>query len=171
MEDNYNLENLKTKKRINGKRKGNKFENDLAKILNKRFDVKEFSRTPGSGAYATTHNLPDYLTIYGDLITPQYFKFVIESKRGYNSFNLYDLYDDTSIIFNFLGQCEKDSEKAKKESLVILKQDRKKILAALKTDLLEGQLTNIITFGECGEYCLVLLDDLLGLPNTFFFNY
>lgn len=175
MKDNYDLKNLKTDKKINSKRKGNKFENDLAKMLNKRFDTKDFSRTPGSGAYATTHNLPKYLTIYGDLITPQDFKFIFEIKRGYNNFNLYDLYNDSSIIFNFLGHLEKDCKAAEKPGILVIKQDRRDILAVLKTndimDYMDAELSNIITFGESGMYSMVLWEDLMKIPNTFFFKY
>ena len=49
------------KKRVNSKRKGSTFERNIAKILNERFNTKEFARTPGSGAFGTTHkNLPHY---------------------------------------------------------------------------------------------------------------
>ena len=54
------------KKRINSRRKGNAFERKMASQLNERFGTKEFARTPGSGAYATTHqNLPEHLKILG----------------------------------------------------------------------------------------------------------
>ena len=56
------------KKRVNSKRKGSNFERKIAKILNERFETKEFNRTPGSGAFATTHkDLPDHLRIQGTL--------------------------------------------------------------------------------------------------------
>ena len=86
MNDNYDLSNLRKKpKRKNSRTKGNTFERQIAKALNDRFDTTEFSRSPGSGAFATTHSLPDHLKIYGDLITPQKFKFCIECKKGYNN--------------------------------------------------------------------------------------
>ena len=73
------------KKRVNSKRKGSNFERKIAKILNERLNTKEFSRTPGSGAFATTHkNLPENLRIQGDLITPTSFPFVVECKNGYD---------------------------------------------------------------------------------------
>ena len=62
------------KPRVNGKRKGASYERQLAKKLNLRFNTKDFSRTPGSGAFATTHTLPKHLQIHGDLITPENFK-------------------------------------------------------------------------------------------------
>ena len=55
MEDNYDISKLKKKKKVNSRTKGATFERQIAAMLNKRFDTKEFSRTPGSGAFATTH--------------------------------------------------------------------------------------------------------------------
>ena len=90
MIDDYDLTNLKTdkKKRTNSKAKGSRFERKIASILNDRLNTKEFSRTPGSGAFATTHNLPDYLKIYGDLIAPSKFKYCIECKKGYKNIKI-----------------------------------------------------------------------------------
>ena len=60
MEDNYDFSKLKKKKKVNSRAKGSTFERQIAKLLNNRFNTTEFSRTPGSGAFATTHSLPDY---------------------------------------------------------------------------------------------------------------
>ena len=65
MEDNYDFSALKKKKRVNSRAKGSSFERSIAKLLNDRFNTTEFSRTPGSGAFATTHTLPDYLKFMG----------------------------------------------------------------------------------------------------------
>ena len=60
MEDNYDLSKLKSKKkRKNSRAKGNAFERKIAETLNKRFNTKEFCRTPGSGAFATSHKKLD----------------------------------------------------------------------------------------------------------------
>ena len=86
------------KKRVNSKRKGSTFERKIAKMLNERFDTKEFSRTPGSGAFATSHrNLPEHLRIQGDLITPSNFPFVVECKTVM-TYNLM-IYLNTRVIF------------------------------------------------------------------------
>jgi len=130
MEDNYDLKNMRTKpKRKNSRAKGHAFERDIAKLLNDRFNTTEFSRTPGSGAFATTHTLPAHLKIYGDLITPYKFKYCIECKKGYNNINLYSLYNNSSDVWDFLRQCEKDSIKCQRVPMMILKQDRKPALA------------------------------------------
>ena len=85
MNDNYDVSKLRKKKtRVNSRTKGSTFERKIASMFNDRFGTKEFSRTPGSGAFATTHSLPAHLKIYGDLITPEKFKYCIECKKGYN---------------------------------------------------------------------------------------
>ena len=94
MKDDYNIKNLRKKKtRINSRTKGNAFERQVAKLLNQRFDTTEFARSPGSGAFASTHSLPEYLKIYGDLITPIKFRYCIECKKGYNKIQLNNLLD------------------------------------------------------------------------------
>ena len=85
IEDLLDFGEFSKKKRVNSKRKGSTFERKIAKMMNERFDTKEFSRTPGSGAFATSHkNLPENLRISGDLITPITFPFVVECKNGYD---------------------------------------------------------------------------------------
>ena len=84
MKDDYDLTKLlakKGKKKLNSKAKGSRFERKISDMLNERFKTKDFCRTPGSGAFATTHSLPDHLRIYGDLITPKNFKFILELKK------------------------------------------------------------------------------------------
>jgi len=131
MEDNYDISPLKKKKRKNSRAKGSTFERHIAKILNHRFKTTEFSRSPGSGAFATTHTLPEHLKIYGDLITPQNFKYCIECKKGYNNLNLYSLYNYSSEWWSFLDQCRKDSEKCGRIPMVIFKQDRQPVLCII----------------------------------------
>ena len=96
MKDDFDVSPLRKKKKVNSRAKGNRFENKIAKTLNERFDTKEFCRTPGSGAFATTHKLPEYLKVYGDLITPEKFKFIIECKKGYNEEQVSDLLNPKS---------------------------------------------------------------------------
>ena len=119
MRDKINLEKLKKPKRVNSKAKGGAFERQIAKMLNEQFSTKEFSRTPGSGAFATTHELPEHITVAGDLITPLNFKFCIECKKGYNDQTIYSLLDYNSKIWQFIEQCEKDAKKMSKVPMII----------------------------------------------------
>lgn len=161
MEDNYDISPLKKKKRINSKAKGSAFERSIAKILNNRFNTTEFSRTPGSGAFATTHSLPEHLKIYGDLITPHNFKYCIECKCGYNTESLYSLYNYSSDFWKFVDQCEKDSEKCQKMPMVIFKQNRQKTLAIVPYNIIYKSNKYIEIHKEEKRYKIYLFDDLL----------
>jgi hypothetical protein len=166
MKDNYDISSLKKKKKVNSRAKGSTFERQIAKVLNDRFKTTEFSRTPGSGAFATTHSLPDHLKIYGDLITPQNFRYCIECKKGYNSQNLYSLYNYSSEFWGFIEQCEKDSEKCQKIPMVIFKQDRQPTLAIIPNYVQTSKLQPYIEIHKRSgftymTYRIYKLEDLL----------
>ena len=114
MNDNYDL-NAIFAKNLSARTAGPKVihSNDrLRRLLNDRFDTTEFSRSPGSGAFATTHSLPDHLKNLWRLNNPTVkFKFCIECKKGYNNQNLYSLYNYSSEIWKFIEQSEKDAGK------------------------------------------------------------
>ena len=176
MEDNYDISALKKKKRVNSRTKGNTFERQIAKLLNDRFNTTEFSRTPGSGAFATTHSLPDHLKIYGDLITPIKFKYCIECKKGYNKENLYSLYNYSSEFWGFLDQCEKDSEKCGKIPMVIFKQDRYPTLAIIPNHVQTNKLQQYIEIHKnetpflTRVYRIYKFEDLLDDYDTIWFD-
>jgi hypothetical protein len=167
MKDNYDLSQLTKKKktRINSKNKGNTFERAVGKLFNERFNVKEFERSPNSGAYASTHNLPEHLKLYGDLVTPLRFRFTIECKKGYNSISLYSLINDSPMWRDLVEQSDKDSRKAKKPYILVLKQDHKPILATIK-EFVEGIQCITITTKKDTLY-MYLLSDLLKQPDSF----
>jgi|TARA_R110002020_G_scaffold146881_6_gene321860 Holliday junction resolvase len=167
MKDIVNLKNLKKKKRVNSKAKGGAFERQIAKMLNERFDTKEFNRTPGSGAFATTHQLPEHITVAGDLITPLKFKFCIECKKGYNDQTIYSLLDYNSKIWQFIEQCEKDAKKMKKVPMIIYKQDRKDTLVITYKDMFTTLIPSITIFKDIKEalttktYSIYKLKDII----------
>ena len=176
MEDNYDISGLKKKKKVNSRTKGNSFERQIAKTFNDRFNTTEFSRSPGSGAFATTHTLPDYLKIYGDLITPQNFKYCIECKKGYNKENLYSLYNYSSPFWGFLDQCLKDSDKCDKIPMVIFKQDRQPTLAIVPSHVQTNKLQQYIEIQKQEDaftlrvYRIYKLDDLLEDYDSLWMN-
>lgn len=63
----------------NSKQKGNNFERKVAKILTEKLEM-EFNRTPQSGGlrWASDNN------VYGDIVTPNNFPFIIECKNREN---------------------------------------------------------------------------------------
>jgi Holliday junction resolvase len=171
MNDNYDLSNLRKKpKRKNSRTKGSTFERQIAKVLNDRFNTTEFSRSPGSGAFATTHSLPDHLKIYGDLITPQKFKFCIECKKGYNNQNLYSLYNYSSDFWKFIEQCEKDSQKCSKVPMVIFKQDRQPTLAIIPLWIEVTEDIKYIEINNKKHYRVYLFDELIKCWDSMWFE-
>lgn len=170
MKDSYDSkllkEKLSKKKRVNSRSKGNTFERKICSLLNNRFNTTDFCRSPGSGAFATTHSLPEYLKVYGDLITPQNFKYIIECKKGYNKININSIFNNSSEFWEFIKQSERDSQVSGKPSLIIYQQDRQPALIISKKDLF-CIFPDTITF-QC--YQINLLENILTLPDAFFFN-
>jgi hypothetical protein len=168
MKDEYDINKLirmKTKpKRINKRRKGNNFENQIAKILNNRFDTKDFSRSPGSGAFATTHKLPEHMQLEGDLITPKDFKFVIECKKGYNKLQLGSFFNPGSDINKWIRKASKH----KKPTLIVFKQDRLKTLALVVGEQLTGLEPKFLLTQN--GIALLPLTELLTNDWTWFFE-
>ena len=167
MKDIVDLKKLKKKKRVNSKTKGGAFERKIANLLNEQFETKEFNRTPGSGAFATTHLLPEHITVAGDLITPKNFKFCIECKKGYNDQTIYSLLDYNSKIWDFIKQCEKDAKKMKKVPMIIYKQDRRDILVITYKDMFTTLIPSLTIFKDNKEtlqidiYSIYKLKDIL----------
>ena len=169
MKDDFDVTPLKKKKKVNSRAKGNRFENKIAKILNERFNTKEFCRTPGSGAFATTHTLPEYLKVYGDLITPEKFKYVIECKKGYDGEQVSDLLNPKSTISKMIDQAHRDSKKSSKKFLLIIGQNRQEPVAITnQTDLpvkgwmFKGYIDEL-------EIAMFKMCDLLCVEDTHFF--
>ena len=169
MKDDFDVTPLKKKKKVNSRAKGNRFENKIAKILNERFNTKEFCRTPGSGAFATTHTLPEYLKVYGDLITPEKFKYVIECKKGYDGEQVSDLLNPKSTISKMIDQAHRDSKKSSKKFLLIIGQNRQEPVAITnQTDLpvkgwmFRGYIDDL-------EIAMFKMCDLLCVDDSHFF--
>lgn len=178
MKDDYDLNSLIStkKKRKNSRTKGNTFERKVAEILNNAFNTQEFMRSPGSGAFATTHKLPDHLKLSGDLLTPLKFKFSVECKVGYNKESIDSWFKDTSDLNNFITQAERDARKMSKKSLVVWKQDRKEVLCLFEQGdnfFFEACLTQSKfkyikledSNKESSSYIICKLEDLLSLTK------
>lgn len=101
------------KKKVNGKKKGNRFELEVAKDLSSRFK-DTFRRVPQSGAIVGGLNKiyneglrTDAQEIFaGDIISPQWFPFCIEAKN----------YANTPKMVNLLSIGDKDLDKWIKQS-------------------------------------------------------
>jgi len=170
MKDDFDASLLKKKKKVNSRAKGNRFENKVAKILNERFDTKEFCRTPGSGAFATTHKLPEYLKVYGDLITPENFKYIIECKKGYNDEQVSDLLNPKSTISKMIAQSHRDSKKSSRKFLLLIGQNRKEPMAI--TNDLSLPVRGPSFTGSVGDVKVAMfrLCDLVNIDDSYFFT-
>lgn len=161
-------------KRINSKKKGNSFENQVCKIFRKRFN-KEFSRVPASGAIATTRkdqlyeNAKEVLS--GDIICPPKFKFSIECKSR-KDFSLWELLGDSREVdwSEWWLQCHKDAAASKKEPLLVAKYNNRKLLAFLPANFIVKVEEYGIKHVQYEDFIIILLDKLLKLPDNFFFE-
>ena len=171
MKDKADISKIKSKKktkRINSRKKGNAFELKIAALLNHRFGTEEFCRSPGSGAFATTHNLPKHLKIYGDLLTPENFKFTIECKKGYNKENLCSFFKPNSEIKKFIKQAEKDAEFAGKLPMILIKQDRSITIVITKQVEYIQYSSNTLFYRD---YLIAPLDEFLSdMDYAYFFS-
>jgi hypothetical protein len=173
MKDVFDVTPLKKKKKVNSRAKGNRFENKVAKMLNERFETDEFCRSPGSGAFATTHKLPKHLQLYGDLITPEKFRFVIECKKGYNSEGISELLNPKSNTLSMIAQASRDSRKANKKFLLIVGQDRKDPIVFTEdkpTQISSSAGLLFEGYVEETKVYILRLENLLKSPTSHFFH-
>jgi len=172
MEDNFDFSVLKKKKRKNSRTKGNTFERKVCALLNERFETTDFNRSPGSGAFANTHRLPDHLKVYGDLIVPQKFQYIIECKKGYNKVSLGSLFNIKSEFYDFINQAKRDASKISKKWMVIFQQDRKDTLAIFEDLYLKHTVKDhsFITFNNSNIIVMKLEDLLKVTTKDFWFD-
>lgn len=136
------------KKKVNGCRKGKASERDLCHELEEIFPGEIFRRVPGSGMFMGGFNFNRNMqindgakqTLTGDIITPTFFKFSIESKA----------YDDTPLFHKVLTGEDKDLDKwIKQASDDANKVDKKFLLIFKITSKRKAFICmNIIDFGE-----------------------
>jgi hypothetical protein len=173
--------------RKNSKKKGNRGENQLVKILCEKFGDGEFKRTPSSGAYtgglnrAKSENLPweAKITLASDVITPANFNFTIEHKF-YESIDFWHLFSDKSKWNEWINQAEDDATFINKEPLVVIKYNRHERIVLIRSPYLLSELKrlevdiNIPLFWKPANrgygYAVVWLSDLLELPREFWFS-
>jgi hypothetical protein len=169
MQDEYDLSKLvkNKKKRLNSKNKGNTFQRKVAQMFNEHFETDQFAPTPGSGAFATTHSLPKHLQIYGDLITPQNFCFVLECKKGYNNENIGSTFSKKSLITEALQQADRDAKKCAKIPMVIFQQDRKDILCIIPHKKFYTPFLSKLSYYVVlkNEYLILKLNELLSIHS------
>jgi hypothetical protein len=160
----------KTKtKKVDGKKKGNRTELDLTKVLNTRFG-DGFSRSVGSGnRWGQVNHLPKHAreVFSGDLIVPQGFRFVIESKGGYDAIDMSSVFvRGNSELDGFLDQVTQDSKRCGRKPMLCWKKTRKPWLAFVHTKDLVGRTFKYKL--QYGKWSVVALEHLLKLDDEFF---
>jgi len=177
-----NLLSKKTKKIKSGK-KGKRVELEVVKDLNTRFNdilLKNpnwgrFSRTIGSGnrwgqnVYLSKSAMDNFS---GDLVCPENFKFVLESKGGYNDIDLCSAFQKgQSELDSFLKQVSHDSERTGRRPMLLWKKNRKPRLAFLKSFDLPQEIHSKFEYTmKYRDWIVVSFDDLIVLEDQFFFN-
>jgi len=164
-------------KKVNGKNKGNSYERKIANLLSQRFRPilgieKGFRRNGDSGSYfggtnqtrTQTHSL-DY-AIFGDIICPQNFKYVIECKH-YKTPPSWQSFLDGSVKQwdDWIAQNNQDAENAKLPGALIIKYNN----VADMVFLTEYQETIRQCFIYQNRY-VYRFSDWLILPDSTFFR-
>jgi hypothetical protein len=157
------------KRKADGKKKGNRKELELSKILNQRFGGG-FSRSVGSGnRWGQVSCLPKHAqeVFSGDLIVPQGFRWALESKGGYADLDLNSVFvGGSKELDGFLDQVTKDAERCGRKPMLCWKRDRKPWLAFVPSKELEGHSFKYRLVYK--EWSAVALKTLLELPNQWF---
>jgi hypothetical protein len=174
------LDNNKKNKKIKSGIKGKRVELELVKSLNTRFqnilnknpNFGKFSRSVGSGNRwaQNVHLSRTAVNIYsGDIVCPDNFNFVLESKGGYNDIDLCSAFEEgQSGLDDFLKQVTDDSMRCSRKPLLLWKKDRKPRLAFLKTaDLPNFDFEYSMKYRD---WTIVNFQDLLKSPDDFFFQ-
>jgi len=173
LDDSYHIEKFKKKtKKVNGNKKGKRVEREIVGILNDRFQYlnETFSRSVGSGnRWGQVKNMPAHAkeTLTGDICCPKGFRFVIESKGGYNKIDLNSMFESGNTeLDSFLQQAEDDSKRSGKLPMLVWKRDRRPWLAFVKSTDIQGTYDYKIIYRE---WTCVPVRELLKLPNEYFF--
>jgi hypothetical protein len=161
------LANKKGKDKVDGKAKGDRTELNLCKLLTKHFG-SEFTKAPGSGAFATIReSLPEHAkkTLTGDICGPEKFKWVIESKGGYeDDIDLNNVCDGKGIarIDEFIVQSSRDAEYCGRKPIICWKRNRKPWLAMIRETEMDAELKAKFPYRiHYREWVVVTLEELL----------
>ena len=162
--------NLNKKKKKNSGDKGKRTERNLIKILIDRFG-QGFSRTigsgnrPGQGVFLPKHSKD---TFTGDIVCPEGFLWVFESKGGYDiDFNSV-FGGGSAALDSFIKQAELEGENANRKPVIAWKKDRRPWLVILKTkDLHKTEWEYRFIYRD---WSVVALDDFLTAEDDYFIN-
>jgi Holliday junction resolvase len=166
----------KRKKGVHPKQKGDRTERNLCKLLKGRFKF-EFTRTVGSGnRHGQVKFLPDHAkeTYSGDLVCPENFKFVIESKGGYKN-EIKDIHPaffrGLKLIDDWMEQALEEFKESGRIPIIAWKKDYKPWLGFIPTKYFENEFAPTSSFYSIyKDWTIMMLEDILKAPDEFFFN-
>lgn len=161
---------------IKSGKKGKRGELEIVHQLNERFvdDCGRggFSRSVGSGnrwGQGVQLSRQSIQTYAGDITCPVGFRFVVESKCGYNDVDLFTMFGGCcKELDTFLAQVESDAERCGRSPMLIWKKDRKEKIAFVRRSELVTDPD--APFAAYRGWLAVSLTWLLTLPDTFFFG-
>jgi hypothetical protein len=171
--DDLMAEQAKKKKKLNSKKKGNRVELGLCKVLTEHFGCS-FSRSVGSGnGWGRGVNLPSHAktTFTGDICPPEGFLWVIESKGGYeDDIDLNAIIgENNSQLQKFINQVMDDHGRCGRKPIVVWKRSRKPALAMIQQQELPAGYDKDRMFWN-GWVIVNLVDLLQGTPRTYWFE-
>ena len=102
------------------------------------------------------------MKVHGDLITPQYFKFILECKSGYDV-TFEDIFKPKSDLYKFIEQASRDAKRADREWLVVYKKTRHKPFVIVGK---KYNLTHNVSIND--KYYIYSLTDFLSLDDSNF---
>jgi len=150
------------KKKVNGKRKGNRVELELCKKLSEHFG-DTFSRAVGSGnRWGQVSFMPTHAkkTLVGDICVPEGFKWVIECKGGYDDdVDFSSAFEGCTRIDEFIKQSKKDAELSERMPIVFWKRSRKPWIAMLRG--CDFTLPGLGCYLKYNDWIVLSLDNLL----------
>ena len=154
----------------NSSEKGKRFERLLGKVLAERFD-EEFTRSLGSGSrWAQVEHMPEHAnqTFASDIVCPEFFKFNVEVKGGYDDIDLHTLITQGNHykIDEWIDQVTNESKRCGRKPLICWKRMRKPWVAILKEKDFKDKTTKLLYKG----WAIINLSSLLAKDDDFFFN-
>lgn len=135
--DNIIAETGKTKKKKHSGNKGSRAERELCKKLSDRFGLP-FERSQGSGnswSYRKGMSESAKQTLLGDLSCPDGFRWVLESKCGYeDKVDLHNVWiKGIKMIDEFIDQVCADAERSNRQPMLFYKRNLRPWLAFFRT--------------------------------------
>lgn len=166
------------KKKVDGKGKGDRTELNLCKLFTKHFGKeREFSRGYGSGnRWSQVGHMPQHAkdTFLGDICCPEGFRWVIESKGGYeDDLKLDNIFGPIALLDkDWIPGAERDSELSGRTPIICWKRNRKPWLAFVRAKDIKSKDTNKFDYYiRYRDWRIFQLKDMLDYyPEEFWFG-